>query len=222
MKTSICLVTVLIAAFCLAGCAKTYTAPDFDTYYKTHQMVSILPFKVTYDPSKLPKNITDEALQKIQHDESLELQQQLFVYFLERKAKKNDYTVDFQDVSQTNALLGQSGLQIDSLDNYTKKQLRDALGTDGLISGHIRRSKPMSAGAAIALGLLLGVWGSTNEVNVTINIHDGETGKLLWNYEHKASGSVGSSSESLARGLVSDISKKFPYKKDRKEKPPAQ
>jgi hypothetical protein len=202
----------------LVGCAKTYTAPDFGTYYKTHQMVSILPFKVTYDPSKIPKNITEEMLQKIQHDEAIELQQQLFIHFLERKAKKNDYSVDFQDVSQTNILLAQSGLLIDSLDKYTKKQIRDALFTDGLISGHIRRSKPMSAGAAIVLGVLLGIWGSTNEVNVTVNIHDGESGKLLWNYEHQASGSVGSSSESLAKNLVSDISKKFPYKKDWKEK----
>ncbi len=208
----------IIAVSSIFGCAKTYTAPDFDTYYKTHQMVSILPFKVTYDPSKLPKDMTEERLQKIEHDEALELQLQLFINFLERKSTKNNYTVDFQDVSQTNILLVQAGLQIDSLEIYTMKQIRDVLGTDGIISGHIRRSKPMSAGAAIALGVLLGIWGSTNEVNVTVNIHDGESGKLLWNYEHQATGSVGSSSESLAKNLVSDISQKFPYRKDREEK----
>jgi hypothetical protein len=87
------------------------------------------------------------------------------------------------------------------------------LGVDAMISGTIRRSQPMSTGAAIAVGVLFGVSGETNRVDVNVNLHDGATGKLLWKYDHHESGALGSSSEGLAKSLMKGISKKFPYKR---------
>jgi hypothetical protein len=109
--------------------------------------------------------------------------------------------------------LNKAAITHENLNQYTKEELRNILDVDALISGTIHRSKPMSTGTAVVLGVLFGVWGSTNEVNVSLNIHDGASGELLWKYDHKASGSVGSSSEGLAESLMKNISKKFPYKK---------
>ena len=72
--------------------------------------------------------------------------------------------------------------------------------------------KPMSEGAAVAVGLLVGAWGSTNKVETTINIHDGKTGNLLWKYDYEAQGTVGSSTTELVNALMRNASKKFPYK----------
>ncbi len=69
----------------------------------------------------------------------------------------------------------------------------------------------MSEGAAIAVGLLVGAWGSTNNVQTTININDGKSGDILWKYDYQASGSVGSSTTRLVDGLMRNASKKFPY-----------
>ena len=74
-------------------------------------------------------------------------------------------------------------------------------------------SRPMSEGAAIAVGLLVGFWGNTNKVNATLTVHDSAEGKLLWKYDYAASGSVGSSSKSLSNALMRNASKKFPYRK---------
>ncbi|MGZ8558622.1 MAG: hypothetical protein ACXWWC_09825 [Chitinophagaceae bacterium] len=71
--------------------------------------------------------------------------------------------------------------------------------------------KPMSEGAAIAVGVLIGAWGSTNKVETTINIHDGKSANLLWKYDYEASGSVGSSTTKLVDALMRNAAKKFPY-----------
>jgi hypothetical protein len=69
----------------------------------------------------------------------------------------------------------------------------------------------MSEGAAIAIGLLSGVWGTTNEVRTSLSISDCMNKKLIWNYEHKLSGSVGSSPSRIVDQLMRQASLKMPY-----------
>jgi len=197
----------------LAGCGpKIYISPDFDTVKQTHHTVAILPFKVNYDAGKLPKDIDEAGLAQMRREESAAFQQELYSRFLERQAK-GEYTIEFQDVDQTKALLAKFAVDYDNIDHYTKTELREMLGVDAMISGTIRRSQPMSTGAAIAMGVLFGSSGPTNRVDVNVNLHDGATGKLLWKFDHSESGALGSSSEGLAKSLMKGISKKFRYKK---------
>lgn len=144
MRKLTCLLTVVVM-FSFIGCAKIYTAPDFDSYYQAHKVMAILPFKISYDESKLPKEMTAEMLAKAKEEESYAFQDQLYIQFLDRQAKKNQFTVDFQDVSQTNILLNEAGMKFDSLPLFTKKQIKDVLGVDALLSGTMRKEKPMSA-----------------------------------------------------------------------------
>ncbi len=85
------------------------------------------------------------------------------------------------------------------------------LGVDGILTSNYGLSKPMSEGAAVATILLVGVWGSTNEVHVSLSISDCMNKKLIWNYDHKYSGSIGSSSSRLVDELMRDASEKMPY-----------
>ena len=82
------------------------------------------------------------------------------------------------------------------------------LTDDPLFAHRIRRLVVVSA---VALGVIFGVWGNTNQVNATLTIHDKTDSKLLWKYDYVASGSVGSSTESLSKALMRNASKKFPY-----------
>ena len=203
----------VILMICLEGCGpKIYVSPEFQTIRESHHTVAILPFKVNYDAGKLPKDLDEAALAQMQKDESTTFQQELYSRFLEQQAK-GEYTIEFQDVDQTNALLSRYGADYDNIDHYTKTELYNMLGADATISGTIRRSRPMSTGAAIATAVLFGIAGETNRVDVNVNLHDGASGKLLWKYDHHESGSLGSSSEGLAKSLMKGISKKFPYKR---------
>ena len=92
-----------------------------------------------------------------------------------------------------------------------RSKLANILGVDAIMQDRLNTEKPMSDGAAVAVGLLVGYWGSTNNVQTTINIHDGSSGDLLWKYDYTASGSVGSSTTKLVDALMKNATKKFPY-----------
>jgi len=202
----------------LGGCAgpSIYTAQNFEEYRTVHHTIAILPFQVSIDPKKLPKDFTTEMAEKAEMEEGYNMQQELYMRFLMRQ-QKGEYTVDFQDVDKTNALLAKSNIAYQQLDELSKEELCQMLSADAIISGSIYRERPMSTGLAVGLGLLFGAWGSTNKVNVTLSIHDRQQGDLVWKYDHEASGSVGSSSEKLAESLMKNVSKKFPYRKPKQE-----
>lgn len=69
----------------------------------------------------------------------------------------------------------------------------------------------MSEGGAIALGLILGVWGATNEVVVGMEIHDRPKEKVIWSFNHKISGNTFSTPARLVEQLMRQASKKMPY-----------
>jgi hypothetical protein len=205
------LAVLTFVLFTACSTATIYTKPEFTNVTSTHKTVAILPFIVNIDSKHQSKEFTPEIAKKSERDEAYLFQQQIFSQFLKRQSQ-GKYTVEFQDTDQTNTLLSQSGITYDNISSYTKSDIAHKLGVDAVISGTIRRSKPMSSGSAIALGVLFGAWGSTNRVDITINLHNGTNSDLLWKYDHQASGSIGSSPEELAKSLMNSISKKFPYR----------
>ena len=196
----------------LPACATTYTAENFAEYQAKHETVAVLPFVTTIDRRNLKSGYDPEALDAAERDEAYLFQRQLYIQFLDR-TEKDAYTVTFQPVDRTNVLMERAGITYDDLRAYTRDEIGSVLGVDAVISGEIRRANPVGTGAAVASALLAGVGSATNEVTVTMVVHDAETGGLVWAYDHVAQGSLGSSSERLARGLMRNSASKFPYKR---------
>ena len=115
---------------------------------------------------------------------------------------------EVQDIATTNAKLAQVDYPTVP---KTTEELCQILGVDGVVSSNFALSKPMSDGAAVAMYLLLNAYGSTNEVTVTMAINDCMDHKLIWNYNHVYSGGLGSSPQSLVKGLMRNASRKMPY-----------
>jgi hypothetical protein len=194
----------------VTSCGPTiYKAANFDQSKTKIKTLAILPFNVSIDSKRLPKGTTIETLKESQEKTGYDIQSNSYTWFLQRQ---NDYTITFQDIDKTNALLKNANISFDNIALQDKGELCKMLGVDGIISGKATMSKPMSEGAAVAVGLLVGAWGSTNKTATSLTIHDA-SGALLWKYDYDASGSVGSSSESLTKALMKNASKKFPYKK---------
>jgi hypothetical protein len=201
-------ITVLFAA-----CGPTiYKSQNFDAALARHKTVAILPAEVTIKlrPDEAKKMSADQV-EDLSRKTGYNVQDQMYGWFL-RKSDKYHYTVTFQDVTRTNALLKQANIKYEDLKSTDRATLAKLLGADAVIQDNLRMEKPMSEGAAVAVGLLVGAWGSTNKVETTINIHDGQSGNLLWKYDWEADGSVGSSPNKLVDGLMRNASKRFPYK----------
>ncbi len=137
------LAVALVLALPLAGCSthQAYLNPQFGSTTSAHRQVAILPFDVTISRERLPKNLTSEDLTRMEREEGLAIQGQLHTQLLRRSAQ---YTVQFQDVARTNVMLERAGLTGDSLDTRTQDEIAKLLGVDAVISGKIRRSKPMA------------------------------------------------------------------------------
>ncbi|MFN8280987.1 MAG: hypothetical protein U0V49_11975 [Saprospiraceae bacterium] len=197
----------------LVACGpQIYKAATLEQSKKKVRTIAIIPFAAQIDIGKLPKGVTAESIHESEVKTGYDLQSQVYSEFLKRSSKDN-YTVKFQDIDKTNAILKKNNISYDGLGEKQKSELCKLLSVDAIISGNVKMSKPMSDGAAVAIGVIFGAWGTTNETTVTLNIHD-TTDELQWKYDHIASGSVGSSSERLAKSLMVNVSRKFPYKKD--------
>ncbi|PSR12646.1 MAG: hypothetical protein C7N36_11125 [Bacteroidetes bacterium] len=196
---------VLTAIFLISSCAKIYYSPDAKSRANSHSIIAIAPPKVSIAARK---KVDAEAMKEQQRTESTNFQQEMYSWLLRRKMQ-NRFPVEMLDVETTNAKLRQAGY-FDGTP-MAPGEICALLGVDAVITSNYSLSKPMSDGAAVALGLLVGVWGSTNNTTVILEIHDKETKKLLWNYSHKVSGSVGSSPSQLVDNLMRNASKKMPY-----------
>ena len=69
----------------------------------------------------------------------------------------------------------------------------------------------MGTSGAIALAFI-GIGGATNESHINLTIHEREEGKLLWSYDFAVQGGLLSSSDQLAKALVTGVASSFPYR----------
>lgn len=202
---------VLLLSLLSACGPKIYKSNEFDDVATKHKIVAIVPADVTImlRPNQSKKMSADE-LEKNRESTAYAIQDKMYSWFL-RRSDKFKYTVKFQDVSKTNSILKEAGLTYKDIRIKSKESMAKLLGVDAVISNMTRMDKPMSEGVAVAIGILIGAWGSTNNVNTTINIHEAGQGDLIWKYDYVAQGSVGSSPENLVNALMRNASRKFPY-----------
>ena len=192
-----------------------YENPNFDQISKDHHIIGIMPFTatVTLRPKQM-KDITPEQLGRMEKSEGESVQSAMYSWFLKRE-KRGSLRVQVQDISKTNALLKQNNITYENMAEYTPEQIAQILGVDALISGKFETNKPMSEGASLALGVLVGFWGSTNKAVINIFIHNGADGALLINYNKAVNGSVGSSTEDLINILMRKASRRVSYAKNK-------
>ena len=204
MKKS--LVLLIVATFLLQSCAKVFYTPDARYLSGTHKIIAIIPPKVSIAARK---KVDAAALIEQQKTESINFQREMYSWMLKRKMQGTIF-VDIQDVETTNAKLAAAGFQYAVL---TPTDLARVLNVDGVLTSNYSLSKPMSEGAAIAMAVLAGWWAPTNEAVVSLSIHDSGTEKMIWNYDHKLSSSLGSPVR-LVDELMRQASRKMPYFND--------
>ena len=206
MKSIKKLLLLSVAVLSLTSCAKVFYSPDAYSLADKHQLIAIFPPKVSIAASR---KVSAEALKEQQKTESSNFQNEIYSWILKRKMK-GEINKNIQQIETTNALLKKAGYPENPL---TSAELCEVLGVDAIVTSTFALSKPMSTGGAIAVAILFGGGGSTNEVRTTLSINDCENKKLIWNYEHKISGGLGSSPSRIVNQLMRKSSKKTPYNK---------
>jgi hypothetical protein len=194
-----------ICALFVASCAQVYTSPEAVKLVSKHKIIAIVPPKVTIAARK---KVDAEAIKEQQKLESANFQKEIYNWLLRRKGQGKMF-VEILDVETTNAKLKKAGYFDDAI--LTPGEIAEVLDVDAIATSNFSLSKPMSEGGAIALGLLVGFWAPTNQTQVSMEFYDRNTKKLFWNYNHEASGSIGSSPSQLVDALMRNASRKMPY-----------
>jgi len=202
MKKSIFLLVFVTAI--LGSCAKIFYTPDARSLAQSQKILAIAPPKVSIAAKK---HIDGVALIEQQKTESVNFQREMYSWMLKRKMQ-GTISVEIQDVETTIALLAKAGDIEGKI--FTPDEMFQILGVDGILTSYYSLSKPMSEGAAIAVGLIGGTTGNTNEATVSISIHDSGTKKMIWNYDQKLSSSLGTVSK-LVDDLMRQASREMPY-----------
>jgi len=192
------------------GAKQTYSAPNLKTELTKHKTVAILPFETSITYKRTPKNYDEDANSREEASIASSLQQSMFTYLL-RKA--DTYSVNFQDVNRTNALLKAKGVY-DQLDILTADSICKILGVDAVIKSVYAYEKTASEAGAIAKTILLGGMGSkTGSGALTLQVYNGSDGNLLWRFYKAMDDDVMSSTDKLMERMMRKVSRNFPYEK---------
>jgi hypothetical protein len=198
------IILILFSSILLVSCAKIYSTSDAVSLAHSHKKIAVLPPVISIAASK---KIDAESIKEQQKTESLNFQKEIFSWFLKRKSQ-GKFNPEILDVETTNSKLKKFGYP-DSV--FTPVEMVRKLNVDGVIVSSFALSKPMSEGGAIALNILTGGYAATNEVRGSISIYDSSTEKMIWNYDHKYSGGVGSTPSTIVDALMRQCTKKMPY-----------
>ena len=197
------LTPIVLVAILFSSCAKIFYSPDAYSLAHNQKIIAIVPPKVSIAGKR---NIDGTSLIEQQKTESVNFQREMYSWMLKRKMQ-GTISVDIQDVETTIALLTKAGVNEGKI--LTPDEMCQRLGVDGILTSNYSLSKPMSEGVAIAVGLLVGATGATNEAAVSLSIHDSGTKKMIWNFDHKLSSSLGTPAR-LIDDLMRQASRKMP------------
>jgi len=186
---------------------QTYSAPQLKSEIVKHKKVAILPIKSSISFKRQPKNYDAEAIRAEEKNLALNLQQGMYTYLL-RKA--NNYSVSFQDVDRTNALLKQHNV-FDDLDAVTTDSLCKILGVDAVIKCNYAYEKTGSEGGAIVKSVLLGVSAKTGSGSLTMQLYNGTDGELLWRFYKEMNETITSNASEVMERMMRKVSRNFPY-----------
>jgi hypothetical protein len=204
MKTIKQLTIIALVVILFSSCAKIFYSPDAYTLAHNQKIIAIIPPTVSI-AAKLKFNT--ETVKAQQKTESINFQNEMYSWMLKRKMQGKIYQ-DIQEIGTTNAKLKKAGYPENPL---TTAELCEILGVDGIMTSNYGLSKPMSDGAAVVEAILVDSRSSTNEVHASLSISDYSSNKLIWNYDYKTSGNLGSSPSKLVDNLMREASKKMPY-----------
>jgi len=212
------LIALLACSTLLNAQKNVFESSKFDVLSKDHQLLAIIPF---FTHLELEEKISKEESIKLEEKEGYAVQDALESYFGLGKKKKK-FTVDFQNIKNTNALLAQKNITYNNIDTYTIKELSEILEVDAIISGNLDINILLSKGIPEEFSFMDYILGDANYGRIGIKISDGKTGKLLWKYENEINKKSGRNTNDLIDKMMKKLVRKFPYDKERsklKKKP---
>jgi hypothetical protein len=229
-------ILLLFLAATLTCCApgRSTTSTLNQTALTAHRTVAILPFDVEQNRIQLSDirfpgaDTTLTTQQRVRQEWTAKQQwegrhvayrlQELFYDQLQAQKPTRGYTVQFQDVRETNRLLQQAGITYENLPDKSLEEVRQALGVDAVLSGETLLFQPLPNGVGLAARILLNepLLGNqsiipASEATTSLTLYDCREKQLAWRLDFQRTGNNALKPERLAQNLVRAAMPSFPY-----------
>ncbi len=186
-----------------------FSSPNLTSTLGRAKTVAILPFNVSISYKKMPKGVTVENIREDEKKEGPQMQQGMYTFLLR---KMSDYTVTFQDVERTNALLKKAGLY-ENLNEILADSVCKMLGVDAVIKSSWSYAKTGSEAGAIATALVFGVSKGVGSGQLVMQVYDGKSGEMVWRMAKEMNESTFSSANELMERMMRKVGRNFPFEK---------
>ena len=219
----------LLAILMLIACGPPYyTSNNFDAITADHQIIAVLPFEMIYN-GKLPKDLSEEDLLKIEEVESLAFQQSFYNEILRStQSGKKPIRVDVQDTKKTIKILEENGISIQQSWYERCENLAELLGVDAVVGARITKTRFMSDLASMGIDLTndilyilaeLNSWRwlpqgdpTNKEVTATYSLLDKERGDVLWSFSFGEAADWSRNSNDIIDDINRKGARTFPYR----------
>jgi hypothetical protein len=186
-----------------------FKSPSLKELVQNAKTIAILPFKATVTYKRMPKGASVESLQEEEKKLSSSMQEGMLTYLLR---KSNNYTVKFQDVDRTNALLKKAGIYGD-IDAILPDSVCKILGVDGIIKSTWTYEKTGSEAGAIVMALAIGINKGVGSGALTLKLYGASDGELAWRFYKEMNESAFSSASELMERMMKKVGRNFPFEK---------
>ena len=210
------LFTAIFLSMTMIGYAQrpfTFVSPDFKTIASSHQQLAILPFDVSLTLMRRDmQQLSAEKLRELEIQEGFAIQRLLESSLIRKKAQKG-FDVTFQTVATTNMILEQNNVTADNIAQYSRSQLANMLGVDGIIYGVVHSNQLISNGTSFLMSMSGFFPPPTLLGEMTIQVANASDGKVLWRYQTFQEGGIGSTKERISTFMLRRAARRFPYKR---------
>jgi len=188
---------------------QVFKSPQLDQVIAKTKTVAILPFTAKISYKKMPKGMTLESLKEEEKTLSQQMQQGMYTYLLR---KSDDYSVSFQDVNRTNAILKKTGIY-ENLSEILEDSLCKVLNVDAVIKSTWNYEKTGSEAGAIASTLLLGMSKAVATGSIVMQINEKEKGDMVWRFYKEMNEGAFSNANEVMERMMRKIGRNFPFEK---------
>jgi hypothetical protein len=152
------LITLFLpAVIVLASCnSNVYKNKSF--FSKTNlsgQTLAVLPAEVTYS-GNLPKNWNEGRIAKMENEESLRLQQEVyddFLYHASDRSIRKKWDIKLLDIKVVNDRLEKNGISLKESWNLPSEEIAKIVGADMVVRAKVENVRYMSQAAATGINI---------------------------------------------------------------------
>ncbi|MBA4852864.1 hypothetical protein [Emticicia sp. BO119] len=204
-------IAIILLAAVLSACSasRDFLSDNFAKVKSTHQRVAILPFDVQFEnpANRKPDVRAQKFFSQQEREASLDTQKELFVYAA-KQIEKGRYELAFQNFTQTNKILAESGIRLEDISQQDKGHLARLLGVDAVIWGQlgitITRQNRYS---------MMPSYMGNDGVSTNVSLFDAANGELLWktNLSQRPNSRM-DTPHHMSSQLIAQVAKHLPYK----------